>query len=310
MRIKIGTRGSVLALWQAHWVKDRLEAEVKGIKCEIVIIKTAGDRFTGMSLFQQPDKGFFTKDIEEDLLCKTIDIAVHSAKDLPTEIPGDLVIGAVPFREMSNDVLITGAGEKGVLKDLQSGAKIGTSSLRRKAQLLYLRRDFRIVDLRGNLDTRIKKLLEKELDGIIVAYAGVKRLDYEKRVSEIIEHEVMLPAAGQGALALEVRRDDSNIMEVVKTLNHKESMVSVNSERSFLKRLRAGCRAPVGAYSYIKEGTIKIAGMIAAVDGTCVVKKRMQGKSDDAERIGIKLAEELLKSGGAEILGGIEMRRV
>ena len=308
MRIKIGTRGSVLALWQAHWVKDRLETADKDIRCEIVIIKTAGDRFTDMALFQQPDKGFFTKDIEEDLLCKTIDIAVHSAKDLPTEIPGDLVIGAVPFREMSNDVLIT--GEKGALKNLQSGAKIGTSSLRRKAQLLYFRRDFRIVDLRGNLDTRMKKLLKKELDGIIVAYAGVKRLDCEKRISEIIEHEVMLPAAGQGALALEVRRDDPDIMEAVKILNHNESMVSVNAERSFLKRLRAGCRAPVGAYSYIKEGTIKIAGMIAAIDGTCIVKKRMQGKSEDSERIGIMLAEELLKSGGAEILDGIEMRRI
>ncbi len=308
MRIKIGTRGSVLALWQAHWVKNRLETGIKGIKCEIVIIKTAGDRFTGMALFQQPDKGFFTKDIEENLLCKTIDIAVHSAKDLPTEIPGELVIGAVPFREMSNDVLITGGRE--TLKDLQSGAKIGTSSLRRKAQLLNFRGDFRIVDLRGNLDTRIKKLLSEELDGIIVAYAGVKRLGYENRISEIIEHEVMLPAAGQGALALEVRREDPEIMEAVKALNDNDSMISVNAERSFLKKLRAGCRAPVGAYSYIKENTIKIAGMIAPIDGTCIVKKRIQGKSEDAERIGIMLAEELLKSGGAEILDKIEMRRI
>ncbi len=314
MRIKIGTRGSTLALRQAHWVKDQLETACFDTHCEIVTIKTAGDRFTDMSLFRLPDKGFFTKDIEKALLSGAIDIAVHSAKDLPTKIPGELTIGAVPFRQLSNDVLITGkkygTRERTGLRNLRPGAEIGTSSLRRKSQLLYFRRDFQIVDLRGNLDTRIKKLYTQKLDGIIVAYAGVKRLNLENKISEIIGHEIMLPAAGQGALALEIRRDDGDIMGVISTLNHGESLAAVAAERSFLKRLRAGCHAPVGACGRIEENSLEITGMVASLDGSHMVKRSVKGKSEDAERLGAMLAEELLDAGGAEILRALEKRGV
>ncbi len=302
MKIKIGTRGSQLALWQANWVKTMLESKDEIKECEIVTIKTTGDRFTDMSLFQQPDKGFFTKEIEENLLCGSIDIAVHSAKDLPTEIPENLVIGAVLPREVSSDVLITIRGKGDRLSNLPSGAKIGTSSLRRKALLLHFRNDFKVVELRGNLDTRIKKLSQEKLDGIVVAYAGVKRLGYENRISEIINHEVVLPAVGQGAVALEVRRDDSDIMETIKMLNHKASMTSIRAERSFLKRLHAGCRAPVAAYSELHGDSIKITGMIATVDGNYVIRDSITGNKENAEEIGKILAEKLLASGGNEIL--------
>jgi len=313
MRIKIGTRGSTLALWQAHWVKDQLEKAAAGTRCELVIIKTTGDRFTDMTLFQQPDTGFFTKDIEKALLDKTIDIAVHSAKDLPTEIPDELTIGVVPLRERNNDVLVTGqkSGKQDMtgLRTLRPGAKVGTSSLRRKSQLLYYRNDFQVVDLRGNLDTRIKKLYDQGLDGIIVSYAGVKRLNFESMISEIIEHEVMLPAAGQGALALEIRRDDGDVMEVLKNLNHGESMTSVAAERSFLRRLKAGCHAPVGVYCRVEGDGMQITGMIADIDGSCMVRRSMRGGSEAAEQIGVMLAEEVIDAGGSDILKKIETRR-
>lgn len=202
MSIKIGTRGSRLALRQAHWVKEKIETLFDREHCEIVPIKTRGDKIASGALYWQEGKGFFTKEIEEALKDELVDIAVHSAKDLPTEIPDCLMVGAVPPREINNDVLISKDGK--TLKSLQKGAKIGTSSLRRKSQLLHFRKDLHIIDLRGNLDTRIKKLHTTDLDAIVVAYAGVRRLALEHTISEIISHEIILPAAGQGALAEEI----------------------------------------------------------------------------------------------------------
>jgi hydroxymethylbilane synthase len=299
-KIKIGTRGSKLALWQANWVKERIENNFKDIECEIISIKTTGDKFFDMRLFEQSDKGFFTKEIEEALIKQEIDIAVHSLKDLPTEIPPELEIGAVTKREIPNDILIS--KKKKTLKDLPIGAKIGTSSLRRKCQLLNFRDDLTIIDLRGNLDTRIRKLNMTDLDGIVIAYAGVKRLGFEDLISEIISFEIMLPAIGQGALGIEIRKGDKEIYDIVKNLNHKESFQAISAERSFLRRIHGGCRIPIGAYAYINNNTLTLEGMISNLDGTKIIRKKIQGKSIEAELIGIKLAEEILNSGGKEIL--------
>ncbi|MFQ6082863.1 MAG: hydroxymethylbilane synthase [Candidatus Aminicenantia bacterium] len=299
-KFRIGTRGSKLALWQANWIKEKIENIFKDIECETVPIKTTGDKFFNVRLFEQSDKGFFTKEIEEALINKKIDIAVHSLKDLPTEIPEELEIGAVTKRETPNDVLIS--KEKKTLKDLPKGAKIGTSSLRRKSQLLNFRNDLIIVDLRGNLDTRIRKLNTTDLDGIVIAYAGVKRLGFEDLISEMISFEIVLPAIGQGALAVEIRKNDEEVYNIVKDLNHKESCQVISAERSFMKRLHGGCQIPVGAYGFINNNILTLEGMISNLDGTRIIRKKVQGKSEEAGLIGIKLAEEILNSGGKEIL--------
>lgn len=299
-KIRIGTRGSKLALWQANWVKERIENIFKDIECETVPIKTTGDKFFDMRLFEQSDKGFFTKEIEEALINRKIDIAVHSLKDLPTEIPVELEIGAVIKREIPNDVLIS--KEKKTLEDLPKGAKIGTSSLRRRSQLLNFRNDLIIIDLRGNLDTRIRKLNTADLDGIVIAYAGVKRLGFEDLISEIISFGIMLPAVGQGALAVEIRKNDEEVYNIVKNLHHKESYQAISAERGFLRRMHGGCRIPVGSYGFIDNNILTLEGMICNLDGTRIIRKKVQGKSGEAELIGIKLAEEILNSGGKEIL--------
>lgn len=300
MRFKIGTRGSKLALWQAHWVKEKIEELFSHVNCEIVVIKTKGDQLAAAKLLEQNGKGFFTKEIEEVLIDERVDAAVHSAKDLPTEIPDDLIVGAIPSREINNDVLIS-KNEK-TLQTLPARAKIGTSSLRRKSQLLRFRKDLEIIDLRGNLDTRIKKLNTTDLDGIIVAYAGAKRLNFEHLISETISNEIILPAAGQGAIAIEIRKNDIDVYRIVEKLNQKESWFSIMAERSFLRRLRGGCQVPVGAYGYIDDDVLVLEGMLSTLDGMKVIRKIMRGKAEDAEGIGKVLAEEILQEGGDEIM--------
>jgi len=307
MRFKIGTRGSKLALWQAHWVKEKIEELFAHVNCEIVVIKTKGDQLAAAKLLEQNGKGFFTKEIEEVLIDKRVDAAVHSAKDLPTEIPDDLIVGAIPSREINNDVLIS-KNEK-TLQTLPARAKIGTSSLRRKSQLLRFRKDLEIVDLRGNLDTRIKKLNTTDLDGIIVAYAGAKRLNLEHLISETISNEIILPAVGQGAIAIEIRKNDIDVYRIVEKLNHKESWFSIMAERSFLRRLRGGCQVPVGAYGYIDDDVLVLEGMVSTLDGMKVIRKIMRGKAEDAEGIGKVLAEEILQEGGDEIMDEFRGKR-
>jgi len=235
-KINIGTRGSALALWQANKIRSDLVAIFPDISFELVIIKTKGDKILDVPLAKVGGKGLFVKEIEEALLNGSIDMAVHSMKDMPAAIPSGLCIGSVPLRENPKDVLISASGLK--LSGLKSGAAVGTSSLRRSAQLLHTRSDLNIVPLRGNLDTRLKKLETENLDAIILAAAGVKRMGYEDRITEFIEKEIMLPAVGQGALCIEIRENDPDIKKLVSTIDHIPTKIAVTCERAFLNRLQ------------------------------------------------------------------------
>lgn len=298
--IKIGTRGSMLALWQANWVKSSLTEKDPSLRVELVIIKTKGDKILDVPLAKVGGKGLFVKEIEDALLNGEIDIAVHSMKDMPTEIPGGLCIAAVPERETVNDVLIS----KGhlPLAKLPSGAAIGTSSLRRASQLKYVRPDVVISPLRGNLDTRIKKLETDKLDGVILAAAGVKRLGLENRISEYLDETVMLPAVGQGALCIETRADDPDIRAIAGLLDHPETRVVVLGERAFLRRLEGGCQIPIAALGRVDGDIYTLKGLVADVDGSALIQDLVSGTSDEFERIGVELAERLLSKGAKEIL--------
>ena len=301
--IKIGTRGSKLALWQANWVKSALNAGNTSIAVELVPIKTRGDKILDVPLAKVGGKGLFVKEIEDALLNGRIDLAVHSMKDMPSEIPDGLCVGAIPVREIPQDVLISKKGL--LLHDLMPGARIGTSSLRRSAQLLHARPDLVILPLRGNLDTRLKKLETENLDAIILAAAGVKRLGLENRITEYLDENVMLPAVGQGALCIEIRQNDPEIEPIIAALNHQESWTVVMGERAFLNRLEGGCQVPIAAHGKIEKSTFTLCGLVAAVDGTTVIKETLSGPEDSSESIGVKLADRLL-SMGAKII--MEMR--
>ena len=252
--IKIGTRGSKLALWQANWVKTALTAGHPSLSVELVPIKTKGDKILDVALAKVGGKGLFVKEIEEALLNGHIDLAVHSMKDMPAEIPDGLCIGAIPRRETPQDVLISRKGLP--LSQLGQNARIGTSSLRRTAQLLYVRPDLVILPLRGNLDTRLKKLEAENLDAIILAAAGVKRLGIEYRITEYLDEKVMLPAVGQGALCIEIRENDPEVESITTLLEHHETRTVVMGERAFLNRLEGGCQVPIAAHGKIEKRQI------------------------------------------------------
>ena len=298
--LKIGTRGSKLALWQANWVKSSLEDKHPSLSIELVAIKTKGDKILDVPLAKVGGKGLFVKEIEEALLNGRIDLAVHSMKDMPGEIPKGLCIGAIPQREIPQDVLIS--RNKKRLSQLDPGAKIGTSSLRRKAQLLYARPDLAILPLRGNLDTRLKKLETENLDAIVLAAAGVKRLGLENRITEYLDENIMLPAVGQGALCIEVRQNDPLVEPIVATLEHPQTRVVILGERAFLNRLEGGCQVPIAAYGKIDKNTFTLAGLVATVDGKTLFKETLAGSEDSSESIGIKLAERLISMGAEEII--------
>jgi hydroxymethylbilane synthase len=298
--IKIGTRGSKLALWQANWVKSALNAEHTSIAVELVPIKTRGDKILDVPLAKVGGKGLFVKEIEDALLNGRIDLAVHSMKDMPSEIPDGLCVGAIPEREIPQDVLISKKGL--LLHDLMPGARIGTSSLRRSAQLLHARPDLVILPLRGNLDTRLKKLETENLDAIILAAAGVKRLGLENRITEYLDESVMLPAVGQGALCIEIRQNDPEIEPITSALNHQETWTVVMGERAFLNRLEGGCQVPIAAHGKIKKNTFTLSGLVASVDGTTVIKETLSGPEDSSESIGVKLADRLLSMGAKNIM--------
>jgi len=298
--LKIGTRGSQLALWQANWVKASLEKGHAGLAMELVTIKTKGDKILDVPLAKVGGKGLFVKEIEEALLDGRIDLAVHSMKDMPGEIPPGLCIGPVPQREMPLDVLISAHGEK--LADLKQGASIGTSSLRRSAQLKHLRPDLQITGLRGNLDTRLRKLDEGQMDAIVLAAAGIRRLGLENRVSEYLDPDHMLPAVAQGALCIEIRESDSETDRLVSILNHPETRTVVLGERAFLHRLEGSCQIPVAGYGTLEEGNFTIKGLVANLDGTKVIQATATGTAQRARAVGIELAEELLARGADRIL--------
>ncbi len=298
--LKIGTRGSKLALWQANWVKSELEKAHPGITVELVIIKTRGDKIQDVPLAKVGGKGLFVKEIEDALLDGRIDLAVHSMKDMPGDIPPGLCIGPVPERELPMDVLISGSGLK--LAELEKGATIGTSSLRRAAQLLHLRPDINIVPLRGNLDTRLRKLDEGLISAIVLAAAGIRRLGLEKRVTEYLDPSYMLPAVAQGALCIEIRESDPEIENVVSVLNHPETRTVVLGERAFLHRLEGSCQIPVAGHGTLENGWFTIQGLVATLDGKQILQESAAGQADRAREVGIELAEKLLSMGADRIL--------
>lgn len=301
--LKIGTRASKLALWQAEWVKSELEKTHPGLKVELVKIKTTGDKITDVPLAKVGGKGLFVKEIEEALLSDRIDLAVHSMKDVPTALPKELHLSATTEREDPRDALIARGGRGGTkLLSLPEGANVGTSSLRRQSQLLHIRPDLVLHDLRGNLDTRIRKLEEGQFDAIILAAAGVTRLGWEEKITELISPDVMLPAIGQGALGIETRIDDDYTNPLIKFLDHPETSVAVTAERALLKRLEGGCQVPIAAYGTVDKEALNITGLVASTDGKRVVKDSVEGRSDRAEELGTVLAERLLDMGAREIL--------
>ena len=299
-KLVIGTRGSKLALWQAEHVKATIEEKFPEWTAEIFIIKTKGDKIQDVPLAKVGGKGLFVKEIEEALLDGRIDIAVHSMKDMPAEIPEGLCIGAVPARETPSDVLISRDGCE--FSQLKKGAKIGTSSLRRGAQLKHARADIEIVPLRGNLDTRLRKLEEEDLDAIVLAAAGVKRLGLERRITQYLDDSVMLPAVGQGALCIEIREDDPVVGPVIDALDDKSTRTVVMGERAFLHRLEGGCQVPIAAHGRLDGESLELTGLVADLDGSAVIKDTMSGPAENAKELGTRLAERILEKGAGPIL--------
>ena len=302
-RLRIGTRGSKLARWQAEWVKARLTETYPDLSVELLIIKTSGDKILDVPLATIGGKGLFVKEIENALLDGRVNLAVHSMKDVPMALPQGLEICCVTRREDPFDALISQSGEG--LAGLVPKARIGTSSLRRQAQLLSYRPDFVMVSLRGNLDTRLRKLEEQNLDAIVVASAGLRRMGLEHRRTERIPAEICLPAIGQGALAIETNRNDRDVRETIAFLNDPETAVTVRAERAFLKRLEGGCQVPIAAYAQLDRDILRIEGLVASVEGQKMVRDRVSGSSGEAEALGIQLAERILNSGGDQILKAI-----
>ncbi|WKZ33142.1 MAG: hydroxymethylbilane synthase [Thermodesulfobacteriota bacterium] len=299
-KIVIGTRGSQLALWQANWVKSEIEKRHPELTVELEKIKTTGDKILDVPLAKVGGKGLFVKEIEEALLEGRAHLAVHSMKDVPTFFPEGLSLRCITEREDPRDAVFSRNHVK--LLDLPKGASIGTSSLRRQSQILNLRPDFRILQLRGNLDTRMKKLDNGEFDAIILAGAGVKRLGWADRITELLPIDVSLPAIGQGALGIETRTDDDYINGLVTFFDHPETSYCVRGERALLKRLEGGCQVPIAAHGELTGGTIRITGLVAGIDGKNIIKDSVSGPREDCERLGVELAEKLLKNGAYEIL--------
>jgi hydroxymethylbilane synthase len=304
-KLIIGSRGSDLALWQTNFVKKRLEDAFHDIRFEVKIITTTGDQLLDTALSKIGDKGLFTRQIETALLNGEIDLAVHSLKDLQTAQPEGLTIGAVSKRETPNDVFLS--SKYSSIDELPNGARVATGSLRRKSQLLHYRPDLEISEIRGNVPTRIKKLEESGLDGMILAYAGVHRLGLDEKIRQNIPFEIMLPAVGQGAMAVEVRADDMRVREIVSTLDDAETRLCITAERAFLRRLEGGCQVPIGALAREEGNHLHIEGVVGNLDGSKNRRAQLSGAVNEAEALGTRLAEALIEKGAGEILE--EVRR-
>jgi hydroxymethylbilane synthase len=304
--ITIGTRGSQLALWQANWIRDALAQFDPDLKFHTFKIKTRGDKILDVPLAKVGGKGLFVKEIEEAILDGRVDLAVHSMKDMPAEIPEGLCIGAVPKREAPQDVLI--AKNAGSFAELPKGAVIGTSSLRRGAQIRHARPDIQIRPLRGNLDTRLRKLETENLDAVVLAAAGIRRLGLERRITEVLDERIMLPAVGQGALCVEVRSADARTLERVSRLDDLKTRITVSGERAFLARLEGGCQVPIAAHGRLDDGRLSLTGLVSDVEGTRLIKETAEGPADSAESLGRELAETLLARGARQILDEVYNR--
>ena len=301
--LKIGTRQSLLALWQSNHIAACLRKQYP--ECEVVLKKivTKGDRILDVPLAQIGGKGLFTKEIEEDLLSGEVDLAVHSLKDMPTVLPEGLCLTAITERANVGDAFVS--NEYSCFAELPLGAVVGTSSLRRKAQLLAARPDLTIRDLRGNVDTRLRKLDEGLYDAVILAAAGLERLGHGDRIKDVIPSDVCLPAVGQGALAIECRTDDAEVRQMLDFLNDMPTVYATNAERAFLGLLEGGCQVPIGVHADVEGDKIKIEAIIAALDGSTVLRDTIEGTAVDAVALGQELGKKMLANGGQEILAAI-----
>jgi hydroxymethylbilane synthase len=311
-KIVIGTRGSKLALWQAEYIQSELKNRYPDITIELNKIKTTGDKILDVPLAQVGGKGLFVKEIEEALLRREADIAVHSMKDVPTEFPDGLHLAVICKREDPRDAFLSRmqSGKFKIQKfsSIPENSAIGTSSLRRSCQLLHVRPDLKIKQLRGNLDTRLRKLDEGLFDAIILAAAGVKRLGLHNRITEILPFELSLPAIGQGAIGIECRTDDEFIRTRIAPLNHEETSVCVRAERAFLKKLEGGCQVPIAAHARLAGGRIQMDGLVGSISGDRLIKGYGEGSPENAESLGITLAEDILSRGAKEILDEVYKR--
>ncbi|KUO50447.1 MAG: hydroxymethylbilane synthase [Desulfitibacter sp. BRH_c19] len=298
--IILGTRDSQLAVWQTNWVLERLKELNPDRKFSLKYIKTQGDKILDVALSKIGDKGLFTKELEVALLQGEIDLAVHSLKDIPTQLPDGCIIGCVTKRENSQDVLISPSGYS--LKTLPIRAKIGTSSLRRRSQILYYRNDLVLEDLRGNLNTRLRKMVEEDFAAIVLAAAGVIRMGWEDKISEYIPFEISLPAVGQGSLGIEIRKDDPDTQHVISGLHHEPSSYEVLAERSLLEFLEGGCQIPIGALGKVDGDSISLEAMVASLDGSILIREKIIGSTSLSRDLGIQLAKRLLSKGAGEIL--------
>ncbi len=301
--VTIGTRGSKLALWQAHWIEQQLKD--RNVSTRIEIITTTGDKITDVALAKVGSetglKGVFTKEIEEALIAGSIDLAVHSLKDLPTELDPRLAVKVIPRRADPRDALVGMT-----LAELPKGAKVGTSSLRRAAQMRHLRPDVQVEDIRGNVDTRLRKLDEGRYDAILLASAGLHRLGWQDRIAEILEPEVMLPAVGQGALGIETRVGDDAVNELLSPLDDPETRIAVTAERALLAALGGGCQVPLGAHATLDGGKLNLLAVVADHDGKRTVRVELTGESNAPEELGNAVAARLLDQGGGELLESAE----
>lgn len=294
MKIVVGTRGSKLALIQTNWVVEELKKSNPHVEFEVKVIKTKGDLVTNLPLHKIGDKGLFTKEIEQELLDGVIDLAVHSMKDMPSTLPEGLKFASVPKREDPRDVLVLKDGYTSI-EDLPKGAKIGTGSKRRTYQLLNHRPDLEIIPIRGNIDTRIRKIQDENLDGVVLAAAGLIRAGLENRISYYLPADVVVPAPAQGALALEIRANDDKIEEIISHIKDEETEIQVEAERGFLKGVNGSCHVPMGAYCEIKGDKLRLTGLYGDEEGNKLIIKSKEGEVENANKLGLELAEEVLK---------------
>jgi hydroxymethylbilane synthase len=304
--LRIGTRGSLLAKWQAESVRKQLFA-LAGVEAEIIIIKTAGDKMQQVPLTQLGGKGIFIKELEDALLDESIDLAVHSVKDIPTEVPRGLSFPAVCRRDDIRDCLISPTGS--TLENLRPGARVGTSSLRRRAQLLRLRPDLDIRELRGNVDTRLRKVGDGEYDAIVLAKAGLDRLGLSQRISETFAPELFMPAVGQGAIAVETRLNDNETGDLLSKLDDPETRAAIITERALLGALQGGCQVPIGAWARIERGEMVLEACVTSVDGQQHVKQRLAGPPDQGVQLGEQMARLLMETGAQTILEEVGRQR-
>ncbi len=304
-KLTIGTRGSQLALWQAHHIKSRIQGFFPDLTVEILTITTTGDRITDRPLSLVGGKGLFVKEIENALLDRGIDLAVHSMKDMPGDLPQGLVIGAIPERENPFDVLIS--KDKTLLAEYPVHARIGTSSLRRGSQLKRFRPDLEIVSIRGNLDTRIKKLKAGQYHAIVLAAAGLIRLEQAHEITQYLDETLMIPAVGQGALCIETRENDAALAPVLEQLDHAPTRICVTGERAFLKQIQGSCHIPVACYGKFQDGQVKLTALVASENGQQVIRSQTICPGELIEIHGRKLADQLLEKGGKKILEGLNL---